>query len=153
MLSGAQQPLIERFMHLVSPEPNTGCWLWFGSGTQNGYGQFWISSRRSQVAHKFLYESIHGPIGHGLNLDHLCRVRCCVNPNHLEPVTRAENLRRSPIRTAGAQASAKARAAQSHCKRGHEFTQENTYLNQGKRYCMDCRRLRIRMRKVPSLCQ
>lgn len=81
-----------RFDSLISPEPNTGCWLWLGTLSDNGYGIY--AHRR---AHRIAFEQMKGGIPPGLDLDHLCRVRCCVNPEHLEPVTRKENCRRSPL--------------------------------------------------------
>lgn len=68
-----------------------GCWLWTSTVVWNGYGQFRINNRRV-YAHRFAYEQVVGPVPDGL--DHLCRNRRCVNPAHLEPVTRQENLRR-----------------------------------------------------------
>ena len=70
------------------------CWLWTGPQTWNGYGHASFR-RRSTTAHRAVYEYLVGSVPDGLDLDHLCRVRLCVNPNHLEPVTRAENMRRA----------------------------------------------------------
>lgn len=72
-----------------------GCWLWDGSRVRGGYGQFRVDSATRVHAHRFSYELIHGPIAEGLEIDHLCRVRNCVNPDHLEAVTMQENRRRS----------------------------------------------------------
>lgn len=72
------------------------CWLWTG-GVGRGYGIFYRGADRGgsfTVAHRYAYEALVGPIPAGLTLDHLCRVRGCVNPAHLEPVTQAENVRR-----------------------------------------------------------
>lgn len=110
------------------------CWLWTGAVTGGGgYGHF----RRdgvSSVAHRTTYELLVGPIPVGLELDHLCRVRRCVNPAHLEPVTHLENVRRG----LGGQ-----QPRRSHCIRGHEFTPDNTYVkpSTGKRSCRACRRI------------
>ncbi len=70
-----------------------GCWRWTGSVTPQGYGMFAFSDEGKR-AHRVMYELLVGPIPEGLTLDHLCRVRHCVNPEHLEPVTLAENVRR-----------------------------------------------------------
>lgn len=79
-----------------------------------------------------------GPIPEGLDLDHLCRVRQCVNPDHLEPVTARENLMRSPL------TQASINSAKTHCKRGHEFTPDNTRIfpKSGSRCCKTCERQR-----------
>ena len=109
------------------------CWLWIASCTNNGYGQF--RTRRGKVvtylAHRFAYEMLAGPIPSGLTLDHLCRVRQCVNPSHLEPVTNRENLMRG-IRTGGG-------VNKTHCLRGHPFDEINTYRKNGRRHCRTCR--------------
>ena len=73
----------------VHYEPNSGCWLWAGADNGEGYGKF-----RGKYAHRLSYERHKGPIPDGLHLDHLCRMPCCINPDHLEPVTNAENARR-----------------------------------------------------------
>lgn len=110
------------------------CWLWTGALHERGYGRFGIGSRSSQEyfkAHRYAYELIVGAIPSGLQLDHLCRVRRCVNPSHLEPVTQTENIRRGLCGE-----------LKTHCKRGHEFTPENTYLRpNGARVCRTCKRL------------
>lgn len=126
---------IEAFMRLVSPEPTSGCWLWLGGDTGKGYGSFnlWTGERfRTTLAHRWFYEQFNGKVPIGLELDHKCRVRFCVNPSHLEAVTHLENVRRG--RHAGRE--------QTHCKYGHPFDQANTtYLRGGKsRVCKTCMR-------------
>ena len=86
----------ERFMEKMSPEPNSGCWLWLGFIAKNGYGRFGIR-RTAHWAHRVAYRLFVGDIPDGLDLDHLCRTRCCVNPEHLQAVSRKENLHRSPM--------------------------------------------------------
>lgn len=88
--------ITERFMRYVAVSDD-GCWLWSGqltNGARGGYGRFVFKHRRT-VAHRVSYELFVGAVPEGLELDHLCRVRRCVNPAHLEPVTRAENSRRA----------------------------------------------------------
>jgi hypothetical protein len=115
--------VLERLMEKVSPEPNSGCWLWTGCANRFGYGRFRIDGHM-RVAHRVVYEAHKGSVPDGLVLDHLCRVRCCVNPDHLEPVTKIENDRRG---ISGAVCAARYRAM-THCSNGHEFTPRNTRL-------------------------
>src|SRR5438876_4990312 len=77
----------DRFLDLVSPEPNTGCWLWTGYRQRDGYGTFRLDPTRKVKAHRFSYERDFGRVPDGLQLDHTCRTRCCVNPRHLRLVT------------------------------------------------------------------
>ncbi|MFL5911455.1 MAG: HNH endonuclease signature motif containing protein, partial [Gaiellaceae bacterium] len=113
----------------------TGCWLWTGTKHGHGYGIIKhgpAASRRSLRAHRVAYELFVGPIPEGLELDHLCRVRHCVNPAHLEPVTTRENLLRGETLTAR-------HAAKTHCDNGHEYTPENTRVSaRGWRDCRTC---------------
>ena len=113
----------DRILERSIPEPNTGCWLWLGAIMPNGYGR--QSRGRGRVgkvgyAHRVSYEAFVGPIPVGLEIDHKCRQRACVNPQHLEPVTSRVNQLR------GDSASGK-NARKTHCDKGHEFTDANTY--------------------------
>jgi hypothetical protein len=85
----------DRFIQKYVPEPNTGCWLWTGYVDRHGYGQF--KGAKQGSAHRWSYEYHAGPIPEGLQLDHLCRVRSCVNPAHLEPVTCRVNVSRGLV--------------------------------------------------------
>ncbi len=98
----AATPVETRALRKIEPCPTTGCWIWLGALHRNGYGNIRVGSmkdgtRGHRVAHRALYEALVGPIPAGMELDHLCRVRSCVNPAHLEPVTRRENLRRGGV--------------------------------------------------------
>lgn len=110
------------------------CWIWTGADNGRGYGKAKVSGR-SVYVHRAAYEALVGPIPAGLDLDHLCRNRGCYNPAHLEPVTRAENLRR------GANG-----VLLIACPAGHAYDGANTYLdpNGGKR-CRRCHRERMRL--------
>lgn len=120
---------LERWESMV--DKTDTCWLWTGRVTVAGYGQFSAPGRRSVHAHRWGYEQLVGQIDEGLSIDHLCRVRACVNPAHLEPVTTQINV----LRGVGWAAQ---NAAKTHCKRNHEFTPENTYLKGGRRVCRQC---------------
>jgi|HubBroStandDraft_2_1064218.scaffolds.fasta_scaffold296591_2 hypothetical protein len=88
------EPIEQRLEKHTIPEPNSGCLIWLGS-TTDGYGRIGIGrSRRTRGAHIVAYELANGPVPEGLQLDHKCRVRCCVNPDHLEPVTQQVNIGR-----------------------------------------------------------
>ncbi len=127
------RPLPERLERRIMPEPNSGCWLWIGNMNPNGYGYF-----LREPAHRFVYQTIVGDIPDGLHLDHLCRVRSCVNPDHLEPVTPLENVRRSNC----AEVQRALARMRTHCRRGHEYTADNLYITAvGHRCCRACSRL------------
>lgn len=115
------------------PEPNTGCWLWLCAVNETGYGRF-THGGKSFFAHRYVYEIHKGPVPDGLVLDHLCRQRSCVNPDHLEPVTQRENLIR------GLFSRGEMRMGQPFCKHGHALTPENIYNGRGKIECRPCRK-------------
>ncbi len=129
---------LERFETFCMPEPMSGCVLWIGSlWADSGYGSFYYDGDLVR-AHKWYWERLYGPVPVGLELDHLCRVRSCVNLRHLEIVTKVVNILRGNGATA-------LNARKTHCLRGHEFTPENTYLRsarpghrEGNRECKTC---------------
>ncbi len=139
----AEKDFITRYGNNISPEPNSGCWLWYGTiNTQTGYGVI-SAGRKKLLAHRISYEMTYGPIPVGLEIDHLCRVRSCVNPEHLEAVTHQENVRRGLASFVAANAVWRSR---THCKNGHEFTPENIIWREGRtparaesRMCKTCR--------------
>lgn len=85
-----KKPALERFLSFVAVQED-GCWLWTGCITKGGYGSFRNEHGKTENSHKWAYKVFIGPVPEGLELDHLCRNRACVNPNHLEPVTRSQN--------------------------------------------------------------
>jgi hypothetical protein len=121
----------EKFWAKINKEGLGGCWLWMGATTgKSGYGRIYVQ-RRMVLAHRFAYELTTGPIPAGMDLDHLCRTRLCVNPAHLEPVTHHENVLRGE---GGAH-----HAAKTHCPKGHPYSPENTLVWRGIRNCKACR--------------
>lgn len=132
---------IKRLYKLICFEPFSGCWLWNGRLNKDGYGR----TADDKLAHRVSYTLLKGAIPDGLELDHLCRVRCCVSPDHLEPVTQAENFRRSMPNTQAIRKWTADRAARTtHCPYGHEYSAENTFLKRGMRNCRECHRRRNR---------
>jgi len=110
----------------------TGCWIFAGHVSKKGYGKMWNEGRRSDIAHRVYYQRERGPIPEGLQLDHLCRNRACVNPAHLEPVTGKVNAGRG------------VRATRTHCQHGHPYAGSNLVVSRRKkkiqRECRECQR-------------
>lgn len=126
------RPTINRFCDLIEYSSD-GCWLWTGFTDTAGYSRFspGDGNRKTCHAHIFSYEHFIGPVPQGKELDHLCRIRRCVNPTHLEPVTHLVNMRRG------------SHATKTHCKQGHPLSGENLYLApNGCRRCRTCKRIR-----------
>lgn len=119
-------------------EPNTGCWIWLGHITPKGYGLIKIK-RQDRLVHRFVYERFKGPIPAGLQIDHLCRMRCCVNPDHLECVTSRVNTLRGFNPPA-------MNARKTHCKNGHPLVGENVIVRprDASRECRLCTKERSR---------
>lgn len=135
--------VLDRFAEKVALT-ESGCLEWIGGKTVTGYGQIYAGTDAPVVkymAHRWSYEHHVGPIPDGLEIDHLCGNRACVNPDHLEPVKHAENLMRSDGFSA-------VHAKKTHCLNGHEFTAENTRQRKGRggRECRACCRDRDRAR-------
>ena len=125
--------LVSRIRRDSMPVTESGCWIWMKCVLSCGYGQI-VIARKPRSAHRTSYEVFRGPIPEGLQLDHLCRVRSCVNPDHLEAVTARENT----LRTDGPTAR---NARLTHCKRGHEFLLDNVKRRPSRpteRACRTC---------------
>lgn len=116
------------------------CVVYAGTITPSGYGNVY-DGYNPVPAHRLAYELAKGEIPSGLQIDHLCRNRRCCNPEHLEAVTRLENVRRGMAGTVRRDRA----AAMTQCKRGHEFTEANTYRHNGRRYCKACKAERQRI--------
>ncbi len=124
---------IARFMTKVDrsgpphPKMGTPCWLWRGRPNAEGYAQFYTGGKTYR-AHRWIFEQINGPVSAALHCDHLCRVRHCTNPDHVEPVTPRENLMRGETLAAF-------RASRTHCPSGHPLSGPNLYEKRQKNGC------------------
>lgn len=129
------QPVEERFWSKV--EFTDGCWLWTAGLNSNRYAQFntkLCRKTKTYTGHRLAFRELRGEIPEGLELDHLCRVRHCVNPWHLEPVSRQENILRGLTVPA-------LRVARTHCPQGHEYNAQNTRVSgRNQRSCKQCHR-------------
>ena len=134
------KPILERFFDKVRFLDN-GCWEWTASKKSNGYGQISVNLKPVLV-HRFLYELSVGKIPEGLELDHLCRNRACVNPSHLEPVTRHENIMRGLGPDTTREYYSNYRKEHLYCTNGHLLDESNIYVKptgNHKRECRICR--------------
>lgn len=131
---------IERLWSRIRYDQVTGCWINTGSDNGRGYCQIRIDGRKVP-AHRFSFETYREPIPPELETDHLCRVRRCMNPWHMEPVTHRINVLRSD-------GIAAREARKTHCLRGHEFTSSNIRFEGRKRKCRTCERLRAQERRA-----
>lgn len=136
----------ERFMAKIHPAAfgvgSEDCWEWAAARDQKGYGQFWFEGRM-HVAHRIALLLIGRPVPDGLQVDHLCRNRACVNPAHLEVVTCRENLMRGETKAAR-------QAGAIHCRHGHPFDEANTYHWRGHRICRTCNNEASRRKRAMS---
>lgn len=121
------EKLFTKFYERVTPKlDDAGCWEWTGHITPDGYGRYSLPDKLGNIlAHRWAYELFIGPIPDGLTLDHLCRVKTCVNPYHLEPVSARVNVQR---------------AQSNFCKRGHSL--QDSYKWHGTRNCRPCHNIR-----------
>lgn len=148
-----------RFMRKVQVIPG-GCWLWTAQVNRVGYGRFRMPNpRRTEQVSRVSYEHFVGPIPAGLDMDHKCHNeaahaglcaggpcihRRCVNPEHLAPATRSENLGNSPIKGG-------ANKAKMECKRGHPLSGDNVYIAKGGRHCRKCKYARRKQWRTDNL--
>lgn len=114
----------------------SGCWLWAGRADNGGYGRT-VTNEVGTLVHRLFYAVLVGDIEPGMHIDHLCRNRLCCNPDHLEQVTQRENDRRK-IESLGGKY--RASGGKHLCRRGHEFTEENTRMERAGRRCLTCKR-------------
>lgn len=140
------------------PIPFSGCWIWDGTvGQRGGYGRVPAGKRGVSIpAHRLAYEYAKGPIPDGLQIDHLCRITGCINPDHLEAVDPSTNVRRGLVPATASKHMKAVRARltaipRTHCARGHELTAENVYLERQHRdgsltrKCRECKRTAFRI--------
>jgi hypothetical protein len=127
--------IIERFWDKVETRPS-GCWEWTAYITSEGYGQFYPKHGNPILAHRFSYETNKGKIPKVKEIDHLCRNRKCVNPEHLECVTRRVNISRG---MSGMETGLR-NLAKTHCPKGHPYSGDNLYIipSTGTRQCRTC---------------
>lgn len=139
-----------RFWEKVRERPADGCWEWLGARSPKGYGQFSIGAGEVWLAHRVSYTLHVGPIGDGMTVDHLCHNKWCVNPLHLDQVTRGENAARAwRDGLVGGNHGGAINRAKTHCKRGHEYAGDNLYTDpRGDRYCRACKREADRRRNA-----
>lgn len=125
------------------------CWLWNGALNDKGYG---LTKYKGEPikAHQLTYNLVGGVVKEGLELDHTCRVRRCCNPDHVEPTTHSENVKRGLLSSV----SAKRYAEVTACPAGHPYSGTNLYINkEGHRYCRQCgregqKRRRLKLQEV-----
>lgn len=116
----------------IIPEPMSGCWIWLGGlrDKKDGYGAASFEGKLYRT-HRLIYTLLRGRVPKKLTVDHLCRNRICCNPDHLEVVTRGENVARG-------EGVAPHNKRKTHCPQGHEYTLENTYVWAKQRFCKTC---------------
>jgi HNH endonuclease len=133
--------VVDRFLAAIEPD-ESGCWLWSGDHFVDGYARMRVGGGQQIGVHRLAYELLVAPIPAGFHIDHLCRVKGCINPDHLEAVTQRVNTLRGEGPTA-------VNARKQACVHGHPFTPENIYWgSDGYRRCQTCRRSWRRRKSV-----
>lgn len=133
---------LDRFWSKVEISDPSACWIWVGGRDAAGYGQFSVitpNGRSTIRSHRFAYEALMGAIPDELVMDHLCEVRECVNPHHLEPVTVRENILRGD--------TGERERAKTHCPQGHPYSGDNLVIHHGSRECRTCKNIKQRARR------
>lgn len=126
----------EYYINNSIPVTESGCWIWERACNKDGYGHHCIlvfGEKKWIDAHRGSYIAFKGYINTGMTIDHLCKVKCCINPDHLDCVTNKENNSRGNSRSA-------LNLRKTHCPQGHPLSGDNLYLYRGKRGCFTCRR-------------
>src|SRR6516162_1404227 len=113
----------QRYRKRIQIDPETGCWLWMGCKSKRGYVYIGFFGRNF-LCHRFIFELLIGSVPQGFELHHKCKIRHCVNPDHLDVVTRLQHKTQHHI---------------THCKKGHELTPENTFTWKHVRKCRICK--------------
>ena len=134
MIKGRPRTTIVDFFRKVDKQ-DSGCWLWLGAKTHNGYGRF-AHGNKTRRAHRWIYEQMVGHIPFGLTIDHLCNVRACVNPEHMRVTTIGENAMRGEMNLA------RINRSKTHCPYGHVFAGHNLFMEGTRRRCRACNNAR-----------
>lgn len=138
-------PAVDRVLRRATIPADGGCWEWNGATNNRGYGVVQMGRGIGiALVHRVVYEAFVGPIPEGLTIDHLCANSTCVNPQHLEAVTKSENVRRQW--QAGRADPMRHNREKTHCPRGHPYDDANTYRNAGRRSCRACMKLQTAKR-------
>ena len=124
-----------RYEALIDRVPFSGCWIWLGPLTHDGYARVSVNGRKVGL-HRFMFQKYVGHIPMGMQLDHVCNISCCVNPSHLRICTCKENVLRGNTISGN-------NFRKDVCKRGHPFDENNTYrMKGGGRACKACGRIK-----------
>ncbi len=135
---GCSEEDLEKFLKRISFKK---CWQWKAGKTSRGYGAFYLKKQKQILSHRFSFIIFKKEIPKNLEIDHLCRNRLCCNPNHLESVTRKENLSRSFL------CLSTLNSLKTHCPSGHKYSKDNTILriNKNSRECKKCTLIRSKL--------